>query len=417
MKFPALSVLALVSLTLVPLPSSASVDVTRFPLAPLDTPALAIPGGDALDSPTSGRVPGYLRVLAATHPKSVAPFARLFKTVVYGGTIAPETKAAMGLYVARSAGSRYLAAHLSRLLDRTATGRSLRAAVETGKTPTDAGQRIALAYAARLTYDIHGVDDARFAEARTVYNDARLVELTIATCFFHYFARFCQGAGLTTEEWLHLPPDAVPAPKPPALSNVARVSLASDDEMKMAAGLVNPSPDLKKGLGIGIANSQRAMLRVPDMASAWWDYWKSIRENATVPREMQLQVSFAVSMANGCRYCVLHQVAGLRRLNVDIAKLQAMKKDDSVLTPTEKAAVTFARKLARSPQSVNDTDVAGLKSAFPDDRAALEIVLQTCAFSFMNRFTDGLRLPSEEEAVEIYRETYGDGAYEAFPMS
>jgi hypothetical protein len=33
--------------------------------------------------------------------------------------------------------------------------------------------------------------------------------------------------------------------------------------------------------------------------------------------------------------------------------------------------------------------------------------LQTAAFSFMNRFTDGLRLPSEDEAVRTYRETYG----------
>ena len=25
----------------------------------------------------------------------------------------------------------------------------------------------------------------------------------------------------------------------------------------------------------------------------------------------------------------------------------------------------------------------------------------------MNRFTDGLRLPSEDEAIKVYRETYG----------
>jgi hypothetical protein len=25
----------------------------------------------------------------------------------------------------------------------------------------------------------------------------------------------------------------------------------------------------------------------------------------------------------------------------------------------------------------------------------------------MNRFTDGLRLPSEDEAIRVYRETYG----------
>ncbi len=33
--------------------------------------------------------------------------------------------------------------------------------------------------------------------------------------------------------------------------------------------------------------------------------------------------------------------------------------------------------------------------------------MQTCNFAFMNRFTDGLRLPSEDQAVRVYRETYG----------
>ena len=37
--------------------------------------------------------------------------------------------------------------------------------------------------------------------------------------------------------------------------------------------------------------------------------------------------------------------------------------------------------------------------------------MQTGSFAFMNRFTDGLRLPSEDEAVKIYQETYGDGTY------
>ena len=54
-------------------------------------------------------------------------------------------------------------------------------------------------------------------------------------------------------------------------------------------------------------------------------------------------------MANGCRYCTLHQVMGLRRLGVDPAKLVAMKKDDSALTPKERAAVEFARRLTKSP--------------------------------------------------------------------
>jgi alkylhydroperoxidase family enzyme len=76
------------------------------------------------------------------------------------------------------------------------------------------------------------------------------------------------------------------------------------------------------------------------------------------------------------------------------------------LTTKELSAVTFARLVTRSPASVTGADFDKLRAEF-GERGALEVLLQTCAFSFMNRFTDGLRLPSEDEAVRVYRETYG----------
>ena len=39
--------------------------------------------------------------------------------------------------------------------------------------------------------------------------------------------------------------------------------------------------------------------------------------------------------------------------------------------------------------------------------SGLEVLLQSCHFAYMNRFTDGLRLPSEDEAIKVYQETYG----------
>jgi AhpD family alkylhydroperoxidase len=119
-----------------------------------------------------------------------------------------------------------------------------------------------------------------------------------------------------------------------------------------------------------------------------------------------LQVSFAVSMANGCRYCTIHQVLFLRRLGVDPTKLLAMEKDDSALTPREKAAVVFARKLTATPWAMTDADYTVLKNEFQEP-GALEVLLQACNFNFMNRFTDGLNLPSEDDAMQTYREIYG----------
>jgi alkylhydroperoxidase family enzyme len=83
-----------------------------------------------------------------------------------------------------------------------------------------------------------------------------------------------------------------------------------------------------------------------------------------------------------------------------------MKKDDSSLTARELTAVSFARKVTREPASVTDEDFNKLKKEF-GEQGAFEVLLQTCGFSFMNRFTDGLRLPSEDEAIRVYKETYG----------
>lgn len=83
-----------------------------------------------------------------------------------------------------------------------------------------------------------------------------------------------------------------------------------------------------------------------------------------------------------------------------------MKKDDDSLTPRERVAVAFARKLTSQPAGITDQDYGALKAEF-GERGSVEVLLWTCTFAFMNRFTDGLRLPSEDAAIQYYRETYG----------
>ena len=266
-------------------------------------------------------------------------------------------------------------------------------------------------YAELLTNDIHGVSDADFAKTRGFYNDSQIVELTMTVCFFNYFTRMVEALNLPIEDWVLTSaktPNIVPFSAPQA-----RIGLVSDKELdagSLALNNAKQTQDPKQSLGVGIANSQRAMMRVPDFQATWRDYGTANRAGWTIDRNIQLQISFAVSMANGCRYCTLHQVLGLRRLGVEVGKLMAMKKDDSALTPRELTAVEFARKLTKQPNSTTDADFAKLKKEF-GEQGAVEVIMQTGNFAFMNRFTDGLRLPSEDEAVKTYQEVYGDGTY------
>lgn len=388
---------------------AASGAPARLPLA--DPP----PGVSSLEAAGSGRVPNYLRAFAVM-PQGAAPFSRLFETFIFGGTIAPETKQALGLRIAQVNRSPYAAVHLQRLLRTTPRGEALLAALrKEPRAKIGASDEAALRYAELLTRDVHGITDREFAAIRHEFNDSQIVELTMAVCFFNYFTRFCEALNLPVEEWA-LDPQSRPTLPPTRQTTLsqARIGLISDEEMKavVAADLVARDPATRQtGLGLAIANSQRAMMRVPDLQSAWRSYGTAVRADSRIGREIQLHVSLAVSMANGCRYCTVHQIVGLRRLGVDPARLLAMRKDDQALTPRELTAVRFARKLTVTPSSITDEDFATLKAEF-GEYGALEIVLQTGAFSFMNRFTDNLRLPSEDEAIHVYQSVFGDGGSE-----
>ncbi|MGC4047954.1 MAG: carboxymuconolactone decarboxylase family protein [Armatimonas sp.] len=337
-------------------------------------------------------VPGYLLAFEKGSPQAAAPFARLLDATLTQGRLAPVTKIGMGIDVAKRLGNVYAERHLARRL------RAYPA------SQRDERERLALEYAQRLTDDVQGIDADFFRKIDLVFNDSEIVELTQTVCTMNYFVRLCAALGLVPEPWLSSAPAPAPRSEPPSEST--RITLSSDEEMTWAGELASPTGGDPWGLGVRVLNSQRAMLRSPEAGRAWMAYWQSVRKTESVPRATLLQVSFAVSKANGCRYCQVHQVVGLRRQKIEIGKLLSLEKSDEALAPEEKVAVSFARKLTKSPSLVDRSDREALAKAFPDGKD-LEIVLQTCAFSYMNRFTDNLGLPSEEEAVKIYKEVFG----------
>ena len=373
------------------------------------TPRVALDASIGAKSLGSPEAPAFVRALGAL-PSSVEPMAALPDAVLFKGTVAPEIKAAMGLRIAQVNGSPYVAAHMLRVLKGHDRGGVLRSAMD-GSTGSrlSTSEQVALRYAEILTRTVN-LAPSDFERVAATFNDSEIVELTMTVSFFNFFTRYTEALNLPVESWaldgtMTWPARAKPpTPKP-------RIALLADDEITAAAAALALAKDpaaqqARNSLGLGMANSQRAMLRVPGIQQAWRAFGSSFREKATIGRDIQLQVSFAVSTANECRYCTLHQVQGLRRLGVDPIKLQAMRKDDSALTPRELVAVKFARRLTDRPSGISDEDYAAVKKEF-GDAGAIEVVLQTCNFAFMNRFTDGLQLPSEDEAIKVYHETYG----------
>ena len=360
---------------------------STFPLA------ASLPGLETDSLETQGRMPAYLLAAANANPDSAKSLAKLVKTVLFGGTLPAALKLAMAVQTAKQLGSPYAIAHFQRL-------------VAAAGTPADPRTSAALAYARNLTADAHGIKDSQFAAARQQFNDAQLIELTMVVCFLNFFVRLVQGLGVQPEAWLASTKPALP-PRVTNHRSTARVALASDDELSAGQAIIGRWAPGAPGnsLGVGIPNSVRAMIHVPDIYQAWSGKPQPPRPNS-VPRSTLLQVSLAVSKFNGCRYCVLHQISGLRKQGVDVAKLVALEKSDTALAPDERAAVAFARKLTSTPSSVKEADRVALAALFPG-ALAYDVLYQVCRFAFMNRFTDTLRLPSEDEAVNVYKETFG----------
>jgi AhpD family alkylhydroperoxidase len=378
----------------------------RVPLRALttlpDDPALRLYGPEA---------PNVVKAMG-TIPEAARPMADMLRAVIFEGGVASSTRAAMGLRIAQIVGSPYVAAHMVRLIvsapDEPAWRRFFQSGDGAGLTSR---QRLAIGYAESLTRDIHGVTDEQFATVHAEFTDNEIVELTITTAFFNHLTRFAETTRLPLESWAFDKPSGT-LPWVVELKAAPRVGLISDGEIAATAAAAAAARDpaaQRGGLGLGMANSMRAMFRAPGLAVPWRALGQALREKEQVGRDVKLQVSLAVSTLNGCRYCVRHQVLGLRRLGVDPARLVALQKDDAALTPRERLAVLFARQVTTAPAKVTDAEWSALGKEF-GERGNLEVLLQTCTFAFMNRFTDGLRLPSEDEAIKVYQETYGTSA-------
>ena len=395
----------LISISALAANENAGITYLPTPLAQLEQAAKARVGVSSRTELSAGpETPNFVRALALV-PNTAEPMTKLFHAALFTGALPPEQKMAMGLRIAQLLRSPYVAVHTRRLLEASGHGRQLLEALSSNQLDSlQPGDRLALDYAEWLTQDVHGVSDSDFRRVRAYFNDGQIVELTTTVCFFNYLTRYAEALQLPVEPWAFTTASNLQQEN---ATPIARVNLISDDELAAIEKRQRNSAAQAqaKKWGIGFANSMRAMYLAPQMAQAWFDFGSAFRQYETVDRQMKLQISFAVSMANGCRYCTLHQVLGLRRLGVSPAKLVAMRKDDSALTPAELVAVTFARKLTREPWSITDADYKTLENQF-GKQGALEVVMQTCNFAFMNHFTDGLRLPSEDEAVKTYLSVY-----------
>jgi AhpD family alkylhydroperoxidase len=364
---------------------------------------------DDLEAAGSGHVPNYVKAFASRPGASVA-FGHVMRTFLYSGLVQPEVKLGIALRVAQLNANPYLAAHAERLLRSTEQGKVILAAIASDKIASlPIEQRLAFKYADELSPEFGGIDDPTFREVRGYFNDSQIVEITLNVCFFNYFTRLAEGLNLPVESWVL---DTPAHPSVPEFHPYAgRIPYLTDANLALLdwnqnAPMKEMAERTKTSMDMYLPNSERTMLWAPEFPHAWWAFGSVMGKTpSAVPRTIRGYVTFAVATSNGCRYCTLHTLLGLRRAGVEPAKLMAMKKDDSQLAPNELIAVQFARKITRRPGTLTDADWSKLTTAF-GDQGAVDLLVGACGMNYLNRFNDAMHSPSEDNAIQTYREVY-----------
>ena len=130
-------------------------------------------------------------------------------------------------------------------------------------------------------------------------------------------------------------------------------------------------------------------------------------ERGAVTAELALTLPLLLAVTVGLVWLLAVGAAQVRTVDAAREVARAVARGDD---PAE--AIARGEQVAPDGATVDVTHAGGqvrvtVTASAHGPGGALEVLLQTCTFAFMNRFTDGLQLPSEDEAIKVYLETYG----------
>ena len=165
----------------------------------------------------------------------------------------------------------------------------------------------------------------------------------------------------------------------------------------------NASPEVKQiyeqTLKGKPGNIQKALAQRPEMLKNFLAFYASV--GRSLERKLYESIYLRVSLINQCRYCTQHHVASSKRVGLTAEDWAALKQGDySRFDEKQQAALRYIEKLTRTPQAINDSDVAGLKKHF-SDAEIVDIDMLASLANLTNRFTDpmGLEVEFPEENI------------------
>jgi uncharacterized peroxidase-related enzyme len=146
-------------------------------------------------------------------------------------------------------------------------------------------------------------------------------------------------------------------------------------------------------------NVQKALAHRPEMLKNFLTFYASV--GRSLERKLYELIYIRVSLINGCHYCTQHHLASSKRAGLTAEDWAALKAGDySRYSDKERAALTYAENLTRSPHDITDADFGPLKKFFSESEI-VDVHLLTGLANLTNRFTDPLGLELEFSAEKV----------------
>jgi uncharacterized peroxidase-related enzyme len=149
-----------------------------------------------------------------------------------------------------------------------------------------------------------------------------------------------------------------------------------------------------------VPNVFRAYAWRPERFRPWFQHFRNLHVGSEHLSETEREmIAVAVSMANGCLYCLVAHGAALREHLGDPVQADRITLDHrrADLTPRQRAILDLAVRVTREPVTCEERHLDELRSHGLTDEEVWDVVELAAMYNFTNRLAMATgQLPNEE---------------------
>ena len=359
-----------------------------------------------------------------------------------------EFKTELFWIVSRTNNCQYCLGHQEQKLSAAGLSEDRIAALDMEWEAFTPAEQAAYAWARKLTWSPHAVTDADIGALRTHFTDLQILEMTLSVAGNNAINRWKEGTGVaqsqhgnrffenasTTSPKENLPIDSFLTPTSGKYqkkrSVVAALALDADSTSTRALVGVPPVNETRAEVEAHLTAMSKRHSRFPLVGSEvtrsvfekWMDAkitpaWMRLLANfpneslrridSLVDRSVgeedlsaldRARVSWVVARQDRAWYAVAHAMKRLQALGQSPDQIYALDGDLKSLSGAERANLIMARKLATSPITLADEDVATVvKLSGP--RRATQLINYVTSRAYFDRVTEAAGLSTSEDQL------------------